>query len=60
MKLFRATTTVKGMREPFVDWYHAKSLEEAKLKCDAEAKDCGLPMDERRTVVYVEFIQKPK
>ena len=54
MKLFKATTTVKGMREPFVDWFCAKNLADAKAQCEAEAKNCGLPMDERRSVEFVE------
>lgn len=53
-KLFKATTTVKGFREPFVDWFEAESLDAAKAECDVESKACGLPMDERRSVVYVE------
>jgi len=52
-KLFKATTTVQGSREPFVDWFEAESLDEAKVKCDAESNACGL-MDARRSVVYVE------
>jgi hypothetical protein len=53
-KLFKATTTIDGSREPFVDWFKAESLGEAKAKCDGDAKEYGLPMDERRSVVYVE------
>jgi hypothetical protein len=53
-KLFKVTTTVQGSREPFVDWFEAESLDEAKAKCDVESKECGLPMDDRRSVVYVE------
>jgi uncharacterized protein YcbX len=53
-QLFKATTTVQRSSEQFVDWFEAASLAEAKAKCEAEAKACGLPMDERRSVVYVE------
>ena len=34
---FKATTTIPGMREPFVDWYEAETIEQAKEKYDADA-----------------------
>jgi len=52
VKLFMATTTVKG--KFFVDWFEAETIEAAKAQCDSLALECGLPMDERRTVVYAE------
>lgn len=54
MKLFKATTTIQGSREPFVDWYEAESLEHTKAQNEADAIRYGLPMDERRSVVFVE------
>jgi hypothetical protein len=53
-KLFRATTKIEGTKEPFVDWFEAATLDAAKVLHDAEAKECGVPMDARRTVEYVE------
>lgn len=34
---FKATTTIPGMREPFVDWYEAETIEQAKASYDADA-----------------------
>lgn len=56
MKLFRANTKVATSTKTydFTDWFEAETLEQAKSLCDAEAKDCGVPMDDRRTVDFVE------
>lgn len=55
MKLFRATTTVKGHMdgEPYVDWYEAETLEQARELWDEDCHRYQLPMDK----VTVEFVE---
>jgi hypothetical protein len=54
MKLFKSITKLQGKTEPYIDWYHATDLSDAKSQCDDEAKYFGLPMDYRRSVEFVE------
>lgn len=39
---YRITATVRGMREPFVDWFEADSAVEAESKWKVEAEVYGL------------------
>ncbi len=38
MKTYKCTTTIAGMREPFVDWYEAATKEQAKEAYDGDTR----------------------
>lgn len=48
---WKAITTVKGMREPFVDWYRG-TREQAMAAWQRDCADNGVPLD-RATVVLL-------
>lgn len=55
MKLFRATTTIKGVREPLVDWFESEGGSEGDLRQQwcRECQRCGVPVA-KATVAFVE------
>ena len=52
-RLFKATTTVTGHREPFVDWFTVESEAEARRQWSIECERNGLPA-EKTTATFVE------
>lgn len=53
MKMFKSITKVKGVKEPFVDWFHALSLETAQAMWRSQATAFGVPLQDA-TVTFTE------
>lgn len=44
MKTYKVTTRVEGMKEPFVDWFEAESVQGARMAWARECQACGVPL----------------
>ena len=45
MNQYKAITCVPHINEPFVDWYEAKTEEQARTMWESDLKTYGLPVD---------------